>query len=124
MLIIRKEQMRIFREYMVGLFEDRMVSHLKKYFSDEFSLLGEEKVRNTIRYGIDRAKTYGIEIEYDVSRYINMMFTFGRDFDKNRDLLWAAEILRNKDQLGTQKMTMLYREADKHLPNVVSICKH
>ncbi|MBW2247057.1 MAG: hypothetical protein JRF62_07615 [Deltaproteobacteria bacterium] len=122
MLIIREEQMEVFRKYMCRQFENRMVLHLSKYFPEECKALGEQRVRNTIRYGIERAKTYGIVIQNDVGRYTNLMFTFGRDFDKDPTLPWAGEVLNDED-LGwpTRRMDVLYEKAAKHLPDAVAI---
>lgn len=116
MLRIRKEQMDVFRQYMLEQFEDKMVVHLNKYFSGRCAELGEDGVRETIRYGISQAEKYGIVIESDVSRYINLMFTFGRDFDKDPTLSWAAKILNDHDLIGRrQKMDALYEAAKRHL---------
>ena len=48
-----------------------------------------------IRYGVERAGSYGIGTERDVCKYIDLMFAFGRDFDKNQDLPWASRILED-----------------------------
>jgi hypothetical protein len=116
MLRIRKEQMDAFKEYMLKQFEDKMVIHLNKYFAGPCGELGEEGVREAIHHGVNQAETYGIVVEYDVSRYINLMFTFGRDFDKDPTLSWAASILNDQNLLGRrQKMDALYAEAGRHL---------
>ncbi len=117
MLMIRKEQTEAFREYMLKKFENLQVTHLNKYYPEDFQALGEEDVREAIRYGIKQANTYNILIENDVSRYINLMFSFGRNFDTDLDSGWAAEILNDESSLsGSVKMDRLYDEAEKHLP--------
>jgi len=115
MLVIREKQMRAFRAYMTNRFEDRMVLHVKEYFPKEFGALGEDAVRETIRHGIDRAWAYEIAVEHDVSRYINLMFTYGKDFDLNPALSWAAAILNDTKLSGPSRMDRLYEEAEKHL---------
>ena len=117
MLIIRDEQMDTLRNYMQQRFEDLMVVHLNQYFPRQCETLGEENLRRTIRYGIEQASTYAIDVELDVSRYLNLMFTFGRDFDRDRQLPWASSILTRKDfSSGARKMDALYEEAAKHVP--------
>lgn len=116
MLIIRDKQLDALRDYMLKQFEDLMVKHLNQYYPRQCETLGQEKLRQTIQYGIERAKIYQIDVELDVSRYLNLMFTFGRDFDKDQDLPWASKILRNNDfSSGTRKMDSLYEEAAKHI---------
>ena len=120
MLRIREEQMAVFRKYMLKQFENRMVDHLYKYFPEECEALGEEEVREAIRYGIDQADSYGIIIEDHVSKYINLMFLFGRDFDKA--LVWAKEILTDEEiRQPPERVRLLYKEAEQHLSEAVRI---
>lgn len=117
MLVIRREQLEAFRRYMSGQFEDRMVAHLKRYFPDRCAPLSDEEVRESIRYGVERADAYEICIEQDVSRYINLMYILGRDFDRDPDLPWAQAILSGRalKRLKTVKMDVLYEEAERYL---------
>lgn len=114
MLVIRDEQMSALKAYMAEQFENRMVRHVRESFPDNFMSLGEDKIRNEIRYGIDRANHYDITLEYDVCGYINLMFAFGRDYDVDPSLHWAAMILNNADLSGSSKLDRLYEEAEKH----------
>ncbi len=117
MLVIRKEQMDVLDQYMLNTFENLLVDHLNRYFPEKCGELGEEGLRETIRYGIKRAEDYGIVIEHQVSLYINLMFMFNRDFDQDPALPWASEILLDPSLKGTSaKMETLYREAERHLP--------
>jgi len=109
--------MEALRSYMVKQFEGLMVTHLNKYYPKECETLGETDLRKTIQYGIERARSYNIDNELDVSRYINLMFTFGRDFDKDMNLPWASNILMKDDLLSPHKMDLLYDEAEKHVPD-------
>ena len=118
MLIIRKEQIEFFKQYRLSLFENRMVKHLYTYFPKKCDALGEAMVRNFIRQGIDRTRIYGIRAEKDVSRFINLMLTFGKDFDTDSQLPWAQEILVEKkfDQ-RISVMDALYQKAANPLFN-------
>lgn len=93
---LRKEQIKAFERYMREGFERRVVAHLHKHFPKDCAGLGQDGVRQTVRYGIERAASYGIEAEGDVSRYIDLMFEFGRDFDADPELPWASEILADE----------------------------
>lgn len=123
MLVIRSEQIAVFKDHMAKSFENHMIMHVKKYFSDDCELLGQEKVREVIAYGLNRAESYGMVLEYDVSRYINLMFTFGRDYDVDPDCPWTAGILGNNRLSGPAKMDDLYEEAERHIPEAISIGK-
>ncbi len=115
MLMIRKEQMDAFGRYMLRQFENLQLAHLNQHYPKECRALGEKVVRNTIRYGIKKSKTYDVRIEFDVSRYINMMFSFGRNYDADPALPWASAIFNDESSpSGTAKMNQLYEEAKKY----------
>ena len=95
MLTIRKEQMDAFSHAALRIFECRMVAHLNRHFPKRCAKLGEDGVREWIRYGIERARTYGIVSERDVCKYIDVMFVYGRDFDTDRRRPWAGQILND-----------------------------
>jgi len=112
MLKIRKEQMQTLNELMFCKFENFMVSHLRRFYTETCLDLGEEGIREEVRYGIEHAKTYNIVDERNVCKYIDVMFAFGRDFDNDPDLPWAGEILRD-DAIGSpvERMDILCRTA-------------
>lgn len=114
MLSIRPEQMQTLSEAARKGFDDMMVVHLKKFFPQRAKVAGEAKLREFIRSGVKRAATYNIKAKRDVSRYIDLMMTFGPDFDKDKQLPWAGEILktRNSPEL---KISVLLKTAGKHL---------
>ena len=114
MIMMRKEQMDEFEKNEVRKFEDRMVVHLNQFFPKEAKDLGEPRVREEIRYGIQRAKRYEIVSEKDVACYIDMMFKFGRDFDKDPKLPWARRILNDPAVTDpSMKMERLREAADE-----------
>ena len=107
MLIIRQDQMDILRQEVRKGFEDRMLSHLTRYFSEACARMGESGARELIRYGIERAKHYGIVAERDVCKYIDVMAVLGRDFDVDAAFPWAAEILAEDTIADNKKRTDL-----------------
>lgn len=95
MLTIRKEQLAVFQKMASQDFEDRMVLHIGEFFPEFMRQLGEERSRELIRYGIQRASAYRFQLEPDVCNYINFMVVFGRDFDRDPALPWARTILND-----------------------------
>ena len=92
MLVIRKEQMESLAQ---ANFENQIAAHLHEFFPEQCEALGEPEVRKIIRYGFERAESYGIVADGDVCQYIDVMIVFGRDFDTDPELPWAAAILNN-----------------------------
>ena len=116
MFNIRKEQLEALSQASLKSFEERMVTHLNKFFQPQCQALGDPKTRESIHYGIQRAKTYGIISERDVCLYIDLMFAFGRDFDKDPNYSLAAQILTDKSNSDpTQRINKLFETALEHV---------
>jgi hypothetical protein len=112
MLVIRRQQMNILSWKIRMAFEDRMVLHLKEFFPDQCRMLGEKDTRAAIRHGMERAETYGLGTESDLAKYLNVMFTFGRDFDTDPELPWASAILNARDgSAPSERLARLYTVA-------------
>jgi hypothetical protein len=123
MLHVRPEQMKVLNEHMLRKFEDRMVAHLNQFFAEQCKKLGEDGTRKAIRDAMERAAGYEIVSERDVCIYIDIMFEFGRDFDKDPKLPWANKILNDKALKGeqTEKVDRLYDAAMKNLKQAKGI---
>jgi hypothetical protein len=112
MWTIRQDQTESLQRGCVRQYESEMVEHLKEFFPDQYSTMGEAKAREMIRYGIQRAAVYGIVGQRDVCLYIDMMAEFGRDFDSDRALRWASTILNDAEEEDpTEKVDRLYSMA-------------
>lgn len=107
MLIIRKEQMLAFSNYMKKSFEDRVAVHLRENFPKETEKLSNEELRGIINKGIESAGKYNIVRECDVAKYIELMFLITPDFDTNKDTPWARRILVNSGISGEEKIRRL-----------------
>jgi len=53
---------------------------------------------------MEKGKSYGIEFENDIRRYLECMVVHGADFDEARGTAWAGAILGKTDLNGTEKM--------------------
>ena len=118
MLTIRKEQFAVFEKHEIKKFEDPTYLHLNILYPERCQDIGEPRLRRMIQYGIKRAASYGIRLENDVRKYIEVMLLLGPDFDKDPKFPWAASLLNDKD-LGDPKVkaTRLHETARKSLPN-------
>ena len=123
MLKIRKEQNDELAKAAVKRFEDWMVVHLNKFFPDHCKALGEDGTREAIQYAIKCAAGYEIVSERDVCKYTDLMFTFGRDFDKDPNLPWAGKILNDEALKAqpTKKTNRLYKTAMRNVAKAAGI---
>jgi hypothetical protein len=106
-MIIRKEQMEIFRKIAAQDFENEMVEHLRSRFSEKLKSMENTVLRSLIQSGIDQAKEYKVEKRRDVRRYLECMIQYGVDFDRNKKTLWAVSILNDQGLSGTLKMNRI-----------------
>ncbi len=114
MLTIRKEQLAVFREPAINDYIKRTVVQLIECFPEKCEAMGEPKVRETVKYGVQRSASYGITSEGDVRRYVDLMVMFGPDFDQDPQLPWAASILNNQAIINpTTKVNRLYKAVKK-----------
>ena len=107
MLVIRKQQMDVFRNYEIKKFEDRMVLHLRSGFPEQTKTIPEQALREMILTGIDKAESYKVTDEVDVERFLECIMRYGSDFDTDPNISWAAEILRDESFTGTEKMNQI-----------------
>lgn len=81
-----------------------MIEHLRRNFNGHVSGLSYHQLRELICEGIRKAARHGVQLESDVSRFIEYMILYARDFDTSPQSNWAARILRSAELTGTQKM--------------------
>lgn len=120
MLVIRKEQMKIFELDARSKFENKMVQHVKNFTPKHSEILGEDSVREVIRLGMQRAKKYDLTNQGPVSFYIELMLMLGSDFDTDIQYPWAGNILGDPSVIDQmQRADDLYVKAMDYVENVV-----
>jgi hypothetical protein len=102
-------------DHMEGDFINRTVAHLKEFWPEKCEEMGEEVVRESIHEAIDIAREFGITHEYDVARYIDLVYEFDWPADEKPDTPWAEEILNDAELDGATKMDRIYEEANRIL---------
>lgn len=102
MVTITAEQMAALDGLNRALYVERVTAHLTRFFPEHCTALGPAGLREAIDHGIARAASYGIIGERDVCLYLDLMVAFGRDFDQDPNLPWAAAIL-NDDAIPAPK---------------------
>ena len=93
MALIRKPQW----DALVRAFLMSRAPHIQQVLhgrhGETFARLAPEVVRERIEYGIGKALAYGIEDQGGATLLLNLMFTYGDDFDVDRKTRWAGAIL-------------------------------
>ena len=109
MLVLREVQMRALQRVRIRSFEDRLTDHCRRFFPRVCNALGAQ-LQLAIRDAIKRAGSYGFESQQDICKYVNLVFTFGRDFDRSSLLHWVKPLLTSSIP-GPPKMAELYAVA-------------
>ncbi|WP_295458291.1 hypothetical protein [uncultured Thiodictyon sp.] len=97
MLVIRQEQMEVLRAAAAQTFADAMVTHLTGFSTPLAQVVGPERLRIAIEFGIKQAAGYGFDARGPVRLYLELMLLFGCRFDTDPQYPWAAEILSDRD---------------------------
>lgn len=120
MLVIRTEQMDVFKKTALQSFEDEMVEHLAQFSPSLYKVVGEEQMRKVIQLGMSQAAQYGFTYRGPVRLYLELMLLFGSYFDTDPQYPWAAEILTNQESdTQMQRAERLYEKTMDYRQKVV-----
>ena len=110
MLVIREAQIVALSRALRSRFEREALGHVKACFPEQCVELGEENAFHYVQQGLRRAKDYGFESQYDLLRFLNVMFTLGADFDQSELHAWMRPILMGRDMAPSTRMDSLLHE--------------
>jgi hypothetical protein len=104
--------MQVLAQQMAEHFVSRVYEHVTKTHAGLVQSTPEDAVRQSIRAGIRRAGTYGIRAEYDVVRFIDLMYLLSPDFDSDPTTLWVHRLLDDPDLRAADKLNVIYRRLE------------
>jgi hypothetical protein len=110
LLVIREAQMAALSRELRSRFEREALEHVKACFPEQCAEVGEEYAFYYVQQGLRRARDYGFESQYDLLRFLNLMFALGGDFDTSEEHLWTRRILDSRDMAPTTRMDSLLHE--------------
>ncbi|KHD05528.1 hypothetical protein PN36_29085 [Candidatus Thiomargarita nelsonii] len=87
--------------------ENQVIAHLNEAFPTKINILSEEERRQFIQRGVVEARKYGIELSFDVERYLHVMFGISYDFEKSPHNSWIIPILEEDTFTTEQKLDQL-----------------
>ncbi|SPE42730.1 conserved hypothetical protein [Candidatus Sulfopaludibacter sp. SbA3] len=96
MLVIRQSQMQCFDVESRVRFEQKLVQHFLKTYPRECRQAGGAgQIGALVAAAIERATGLGFTDQAQVSLFVAMSFILGCDFDRDPQIPWAGQILRN-----------------------------
>jgi len=120
-MIIRRDQMRTFEEYMRRSFEDRMVAHMAENYPAAYGRYvregdGDSGARALVRQAVERAGLIGAKKEGSIQRYLEIMLETSPDFEKDESMDWARKILADTTLSGETRITLAHRKLSRLRP--------
>lgn len=111
MLILRTEQAAALSDPAAGEFACRLLAHVKAVLPGALAAISDDEARRIVRSGIERARLHGIGLEFDVLRFVDLVFILGEGFDTDAAYPWAAAILDRADLAPSAKVDRLTEES-------------
>jgi hypothetical protein len=106
-MIIRDEQIEGLKVGKRQRFEEGVVAHLERAYPEEVWNISTDDLRERVHSSVEKALSYGIDIEKDVSSYVDLTFELGENFDEDPQQEWAGEILRDESLSGAEKIAKI-----------------
>jgi len=108
MLLIRNEQMKIFKTELLETFIKKTQAHIHEVFEEQIMDKTEEDIREIIQNGIEKARGYEIREEQAVVLFIDLIIGIGPDFEEQKPNKWMISILEREDMIAQEKMDFIY----------------
>ena len=115
LLRVRPEQWEVFARRAREDFKRRLAAHLVEHWPERCSQLGRDGVGASIDTALERGAHHGIEHEYDILRYLNLMYALGFDLDSGTRYPWAQRILADRSLDPTSRIDLLSETAEAEL---------
>ena len=113
MLVIRHAQWKALGNAARQEFIAALSQHAGEHFPAALSTMSPDEVEELCEEAIERSATFGVTGQREVCLWLNLMLTFGRDFESQP---WASALLRDPAQPGPRVlMSRLYRLAQSQL---------
>jgi hypothetical protein len=97
-MILHPQQMQALGQSARESFEKRLLSHIQDCFPVHWREVGPDRLRLVIRQGIENAARYGMQGQREIYLFVSLMLYLGGSFDKDPQLVWAAESLENPSE--------------------------
>lgn len=117
--VLRNAQLDVLAEvYTSQKFEERLIETVRASWPEECGALGEVGLRRRILNGVCKATEYGFSEESEISRFINLIFFWGEDFDSAELRPRAREILHSPTLSSRNKISQLVNLAADELEDL------
>lgn len=122
-IVLRDAQVEALRGTRTERFVERLEAHLRRFFPADCERLGGPRaLREVVHHGLSRAEHHGLRSQREVCKYLDLMFAFGRDFDRDARLAWAVAIFEgHTHDLSRAKIDRLFEAGLAHLDQATGL---
>lgn len=107
---INQKQLKTLEPYALDNYVSELVLHCDECYPHLKKTMGESKLRQTLKEGIEQAEHSGFTQRGPVQFYIDMMIAFGSGFETDPQYPWIRKVLADNKQLPQiEQSTKLYR---------------
>jgi len=117
MLVIRRDQMRVFEQVLTEQFVERTADDLARRHPQRVAELGKEATRTLVRDGVARARTYGIRETDSVRAFVELMLKVHPEFETLPHLEGVREVLADDELSGEAKMSIVSDQMRSAFPD-------
>lgn len=115
MLAIRKEQMDALDACARRRFEERMIMRLKTLAGSglalgDFTSASDEQIRGVIKLGLEQSKAYGVTVERDAARFIELIALTNSELNTRPALNWARALLANRKLPVSARIELVHQQ--------------
>jgi hypothetical protein len=100
--------MKSFDQYMKDSFEDRMETHLRQLYPEQIDNLSKGQLQGLIEDGIQCAEGYGMSLEEDIARFLELYVVLGHRFDEEPEYTWAKAILGDTQHPAANRLDLIF----------------
>ena len=106
-LTIRAKQMGALNQASTEQFIRRAIDHIRVSLPEIYGDIGDDAVRASALKALEKANQFAIEEQFDVIRYLNLMYILGFEFDEDTSYPWARETLLAEHFSPREKLDLL-----------------
>jgi hypothetical protein len=115
MLILRPEQLAVFKPVADEQFADRVIAYVRRKHARAVvrlvngptlvARLSDETLMKMVQLGIERARSYDLTWESSITTFVTLMFTVAPNFDRHQPIVAA---LQNAEFPADERMQKLW----------------
>ncbi|MBI2686058.1 MAG: hypothetical protein HYX27_07060 [Acidobacteria bacterium] len=88
-------------------FVGQLVVRIGHEFPEKFEELGEGRVREFVRRGVDDGQKFRIRLEGALATFVVLRWQYGEQFELSPDRLWARDVLEHPQLPDAVKISLI-----------------